>query len=168
MSPVRFGALDALRLLLGAVMVVSALQYFLPSLVTFWPAYQWQDPMSVRLMAEFDRSAMSGAAFARWAGVKYPTFANWLQQRRKQAEAAPAAGVVVPPPSAPPATAAAVAWAEVMVETRPSALAKAGESPLCLQLPGGARLQLDGTRESLRQAAALLRELERNAGGATC
>ena len=54
--------LDVLRLLLGAVMVLTALQYFLPSLLTFWPAYQWQDPMSVRLMAEFDRSGLRAVA----------------------------------------------------------------------------------------------------------
>ena len=55
-------ALETLRLLLGAVMVLTALQYFLPSLVTFWPAYEWQDPMSVRLMAEFDRSGLRAVA----------------------------------------------------------------------------------------------------------
>jgi hypothetical protein len=55
-------ALDVLRLLLGVVMVVTALQYFLPSLVTFWPAYQWQDPMAVRLMGEFDRSGLRAVA----------------------------------------------------------------------------------------------------------
>src|SRR5271170_6920592 len=35
------------------------------------------------LLAEYDRSAMTGRKFAKWAGIKYTTFANWLQQRRK-------------------------------------------------------------------------------------
>jgi hypothetical protein len=55
-------SLDVLRVLLGAVMVVTALQYFLPSLLTFLPAYEWQDPMSVRLMAEFHRSGLLAVA----------------------------------------------------------------------------------------------------------
>jgi hypothetical protein len=54
--------LDGLRVLLGAVMVVTALQYFLPSLLPFLPDAQWEDPMSVRLMAEFDRSGLLAVA----------------------------------------------------------------------------------------------------------
>ena len=54
--------LDALRLLLGAVMVVTALHYFLPSLLPFLPTVHWQDPMSVRLMTEFDRSGLLAVA----------------------------------------------------------------------------------------------------------
>ncbi len=37
------------------------------------------------LLAEFDRSGMTGAQFARFAGVRYPTLMNWLQKRRKVA-----------------------------------------------------------------------------------
>ena len=37
------------------------------------------------LLAEFDRSGMTGAQFARFAGVRYPTLMNWLQKRRKEA-----------------------------------------------------------------------------------
>ena len=55
-------ALDALRVLLGVVMVASALRYFLPSLLPFVPIPHWQDPMSVRLMFEFDRSGLLGVA----------------------------------------------------------------------------------------------------------
>ncbi|MEZ0257047.1 MAG: IS66 family insertion sequence element accessory protein TnpB, partial [Chthoniobacter sp.] len=35
------------------------------------------------LLDEFSRSGLSAAEFARMAGIKYPTFANWLQERRK-------------------------------------------------------------------------------------
>ena len=41
--------LDGLRLLLGAVMVVTALRYFLPPLLPFVPEVEWNDPMAVRL-----------------------------------------------------------------------------------------------------------------------
>ena len=35
------------------------------------------------LLEEFDRSGMTGAAFARHYGIKYTTFAYWVQYRRK-------------------------------------------------------------------------------------
>lgn len=37
------------------------------------------------LLAEFDRSGMTGAQFARFSGVRYPTLMSWLQKRRKEA-----------------------------------------------------------------------------------
>jgi hypothetical protein len=30
------------------------------------------------LLAQYDGSGQSGAAFAEWAGIKYPTFMSWL------------------------------------------------------------------------------------------
>ena len=35
------------------------------------------------LLGEFEGSGMTGAQFARFSGVRYPTFMNWLQRRRK-------------------------------------------------------------------------------------
>jgi hypothetical protein len=55
-------ALDALRLLLGAVMVVTAARYFLPPLLPFVPAVEWHDPMAVRLMTAFDQSGLGAVA----------------------------------------------------------------------------------------------------------
>ena len=55
-------ALDALRLLLGAVMVVTALRYFLPPLLAFVPQAEWHDPMAVRLMTAFDASGLGAVA----------------------------------------------------------------------------------------------------------
>jgi transposase-like protein len=49
------------------------------------------------LLAEYDRSGMSQAAFARRAGVRYPTFAHWVQERRRGSGAAEAE-----PPAASP------------------------------------------------------------------
>lgn len=62
MSAGRFGAVDALRVLLGAVMVVTAIQYFMPFLVSFLPVPHWHDPMTVRLLLAFDRSGLLGVA----------------------------------------------------------------------------------------------------------
>jgi hypothetical protein len=53
---------DALRLLLGAVMVVTAVQYFMPFLLPFLPAARWDDPMTLRLMAGFDKSGLLAVA----------------------------------------------------------------------------------------------------------
>jgi hypothetical protein len=36
------------------------------------------------LLAEFDRSGMTAAQFARFSGVRYPTLMTWLQKRRKE------------------------------------------------------------------------------------
>ena len=54
--------LDALRLLLGAVMVVTAIQYFLPPLLPFLPVAAWDDPMTLRLLAAFDKSGLLAVA----------------------------------------------------------------------------------------------------------
>ena len=35
------------------------------------------------ILDAFERSGMSGVAFARHIGVKYPTFATWVQGRRR-------------------------------------------------------------------------------------
>ena len=39
------------------------------------------------LLAEFERSGMSGAAFARWTGIKYTTLAHWRQMKKRHATA---------------------------------------------------------------------------------
>ena len=35
------------------------------------------------ILDRFEASGMSGQAFAKQIGVKYPTFANWVQKRRR-------------------------------------------------------------------------------------
>ena len=53
------------------------------------------------LLDEFERSGMSGIAFARHHGIKYQTFAAWRQRRKKVPTVAPArksAFVLVEPP----------------------------------------------------------------------
>jgi hypothetical protein len=38
------------------------------------------------LLAEYDRSGMSGVKFAQYVGSKYSTLASWLQNRRRRRE----------------------------------------------------------------------------------
>lgn len=42
------------------------------------------------ILDEFERSGMSGIAFARHHGINYQTFAAWRQRRKKAAAVAPA------------------------------------------------------------------------------
>ena len=55
-------ALDALRVVFGAALVLSALHFFLPSLTSFLPTFTWEDPMSVRLMTMFGKSGLLAVA----------------------------------------------------------------------------------------------------------
>jgi hypothetical protein len=54
-------AFEALRILLGAVMVLTAVQYFLPFLLDL-PTARWDDPLAARLMLAFDRSGLLAVA----------------------------------------------------------------------------------------------------------
>ena len=46
-----------------------------------------QVPASQRaaLLAEFERSGLSGARFARLAGIRYSTFMGWIRRKRRAA-----------------------------------------------------------------------------------
>jgi hypothetical protein len=98
------------------------------------------------LLAQFDRSGLSGARFARMAGIKYPTFAGWLHQRRGR--------------DAGPKRPGSVTWVEAAVPPEPAA------RPLRVQLPGGAWME-PASPAQCRDAALLLKELAK-AGGAPC
>jgi hypothetical protein len=54
--------LDAVRLLLGAVLALGAIDYFMPFLLPFDMAHTWEDPMAARLMTAFDRSGLLAVA----------------------------------------------------------------------------------------------------------
>jgi transposase-like protein len=43
-----------------------------------WPKHRREE-----LLADYERSGCSQAAFARRAGVRYATFAHWVQQARR-------------------------------------------------------------------------------------
>jgi transposase-like protein len=100
------------------------------------------------LLAEFDRSGLSAAQFARMAGVKYQTFANWRQQQRKRRAAAgekPGTVLIGRGPIR-------LMEAEV-AET--AAEARSGSAALLVELPGGSRLRVEGPSQ-LAMAAELL------------
>lgn len=92
------------------------------------------------LLSEFDRSGMSVRLFSRRAGLKYSTFAAWIQRYRRRRRPAPKASV-------------RLLEAVVAPETRAAALQ--------VQLPGGARMELQELGQ-VALAAALVRALEKS------
>jgi hypothetical protein len=95
-----------------------------------------------QLLDEFARSGLSVKKFAALVGIKYPTLATWAQKRRRQRGEYPA----VKGPQQ-------LRWLEAVVEP------KGGDkSPLVLELPGGAKVQIHDVQEAAL-AAALLRAL---------
>jgi hypothetical protein len=100
-----------------------------------------------QLLAEFDRSGLSGSKFAALVGVKYSTFAGWVIRRRKQLGSA----------SLPAKPVDSVRWLQAVVEEAQTAGEQSG---VVLQLPGGARLPIRQANQVVL-AAALLRALEK-------
>jgi transposase-like protein len=96
------------------------------------------------MLAEYDRSGMTGAQFARFVGVRYSTLMYWLQKRRKEAgrsESRAACGQDHP------------RWLEARVE---------GEAPnsenLVVEVGGGVRL-LVSNRTQATLAGEVLRAI---------
>lgn len=104
------------------------------------------------LLDEFERSGLSGAKFAALTGVKYQTFAAWAHRRRRQRSVSAAAKVPAPP-------ADPVRWLEAVLAPATTNPARPRTTPVILQLPGGARLELADVPQVVL-AAALLRALE--------
>ena len=90
-----------------------------------------------QVLSEFERSGMSAAQFAQRAGLKYSTFAAWLQRYRRRR---------------PQKSGVRLLEAIVAQEALTAALQ--------VQLPGGARMELHGLSQ-VAIAAALLRALEK-------
>ena len=108
------------------------------------------------LLAEFDQSGMSGAQFARWAGIKYGTFITWVQKRRRKG--APSQAEDKLPPSG---TKAEVRWVEAVMEkaTAKKSNGNPNAGVMIVQGPGGVRLELSEECHVL-WAAKLLRHLD--------
>src|SRR5689334_6157189 len=83
-----------------------------------------------RLLDEYEGSGVSGRKFAELTGIKYQTFASWVQRRRrhrgKEAKT-----------KAPPNRAAAVRWLEAVVENSAQANLGVKATGLQVHLPGG-------------------------------
>jgi len=98
------------------------------------------------LLDGFEGSGLSASRFAAQHGVKYTTFANWLQQRRKSRPG----GLSLPAPSGPTSF--------VLAEVSRDVPSVASISPpLEVTLPGGAKLLVSDTAQA-HLAAALIRE----------
>jgi hypothetical protein len=98
------------------------------------------------LLDEFERSGLKGAAFVRTVGIRYPTFANWIQQRRhaRGDYYRNGARAATPGPGRP-------RWIE-------ATMAGAAAPPLCVDLPCGSRLLVGDARQA-ELAAHLLQSL---------
>jgi hypothetical protein len=107
------------------------------------------------LLDEFEQSGASGPAFAKLVGVKYQTFASWMQKRRRARKQYPAATRVKALPPAPPSTSEGLRLVEAVLESDyGQSLAKGGES-LCVHLPGGARVEVHDAKQALLAAELL-------------
>ena len=85
----------------------------------------WPKRRREELLADYGRSGLSQAAFARRAGVRYATFAHWVQQARREPRGLSGSN---PQPATP-------RFAEVRLGADMPALAAASE--LSVTLPGG-------------------------------
>lgn len=98
------------------------------------------------LLEEYDRRGMSAAQFAQWAGIKYPTFATWVQGRRREQEKAGQGGPKE-----------AVAWVEAVLDE-----GKSRGATVVVHLPCGARMEVADENQ-----AALAAEVLRHLAGKT-
>jgi transposase-like protein len=104
------------------------------------------------LVAEFERSAMTGRQFAALAGIKATTFSNWVRQWRKPRSAQLPAPVVENAPE--------VRWLEAVVDKPTPKQSKKRVTPLIVHGPRGVRLEL-GEEGQVKLAVQLLRGLGR-------
>jgi len=112
------------------------------------------------LLDEFEKSGASGAKFAQLAGIKYATFAGWVQQRRrrraKEAKAVPRLADKAENGAGPVRLFEAVVADEST--GRREALAAHG---LLVELPGGSRMRIESPVQ-MQMAAELMALLAQN------
>ena len=102
-----------------------------------------------QLLDEFERSGMSGVQFAEFVGLKYQTFATWMQHRRRRRKTA---AVTQPPVKADAAK--PVRWMEAVLDQAQSPT-ESNASALVLHLPGGARVELTDAKQVALAAAVV-------------
>src|SRR5580698_7295143 len=79
------------------------------------------------LLDEFERSGLPGLKFAELAGIKYQTFATWIQKRRRKRGDYSTGKVQTARKQ--------VRWLEAVVAGTPGTVVKADGSLLTLHLP---------------------------------
>ena len=105
-----------------------------------------------QLLDEFERSGLPGLKFAELVGIKYQTFATWVQKRRRQRGDYAAGKISAAKKSA--------RWLEAVMEPQAGSVVKAGPLFLVLHLPGRTRLEISDVKQ-VEVAAALLRALQK-------
>jgi transposase len=112
-------------------------------------------PRREALLDEFERSGSSGVEFAKLVGVKYPTFANWIQSRREEREEANQSGTKA-------MQSGSGMWVEAVLEKNQTKRESKAES-LVVELSAlGARMNISTTAEAMLAARLLghLKELD--------
>ena len=99
------------------------------------------------LLDEYERGGMSGQAFAGHYGIKYQTFASWVQKRRSKGAVQEVA----------PKSAGSLRLMEAVIEAG-SVCRESGKTVLRVELPGGASLEVANSGQAVI-AAQLLRAL---------
>jgi len=118
----------------------------------------------------YERSGMSGPAFARHIGVVYSTFATWVQKRRKSRGDCPKAKSGSPSLTLVEAVVAGEKSPEELCEEGspiPSTVEAAERFALEVVAPGGVIVRVH-RREEITLAVALLRALDEGHEGASC
>lgn len=114
------------------------------------------------LLEEYERSGMSGAAFAQWAGIKYTTFASWAQKRRRANRGVTPEALPASEPPLPPTNPKPLRWVEAVVD-HGRKTTDVAEPVLVVHLAGGARMEI-GDSKGATLAAEILRQLQRASG----
>jgi hypothetical protein len=108
------------------------------------------------LLNEFERGGTSGAQFADYVGIKYSTFATWIQKRQQRQ--ASGVGFTNQSRVLKRKRTAPIRWLETMVDA--AGKESGPEARLRVHLPGGAHLEItNGAQAGL--AAVLLDNLGR-------
>ena len=114
------------------------------------------------LLDVFERNGLSGMKFAALHGVKYPGFANWVQQRKRHrlmAEAVAGSEGGIGRTTVPAGS--SVQWWEGVVDhgaARTDGASAGPGSGLQLHLPGGVRMEITAP-DQVGWAAQLLQSL---------
>ena len=116
------------------------------------------------LLDEFEKSGSSGEKFARLAGIKYSTFANWVQKRRKRVVPEKTKACMSSEGNDPSETRGPIRLFEAQVEGDGAGGMRTptGSQGLLIELPGGSRI-LVGSPVQLQMAAELVALVAQNA-----
>jgi hypothetical protein len=103
-----------------------------------------------QVLNEFEESGLSGVKFAQLAGIKYTTFATWIQRRRKKQGKYPK--LAKPKVDS-------IRWLEASVGQSPGP--QPPSPPLVIRLPCGVRMEISDSAQTAL-AAALLKHIRQD------